>query len=295
MYELVRLCEKSYYIDCPSRIGIYMVGEKDVCLIDTGNSPDTGKKVLGVCEAQGWNVKYIINTHAHADHTGGNGLIQRRTGCRIFSVGRDLCFVNEPTLNNSYCFGGLPPKELCSKFLLAEKSNAQELTEENIPEGMRFRYFKGHSFDHIAIICDDGTTFIGDILCGRSTIEKYHIFFLRDPGEYVESCERIKEIPGNVFCASHFEPIESREELVSLADLNIGKVNEIKKVILDTCRDGKCFDDVLKGVCDSYGLELSFTQYAIAGSTVRSFLSGLLDGGLLEVQFCDNYLLWKTV
>ena len=56
LYELTALGEKTYFIDCPTRIGIYKINEKDVCLIDSGNNPDAGKKVLKICEEQGWQV-----------------------------------------------------------------------------------------------------------------------------------------------------------------------------------------------------------------------------------------------
>lgn len=295
MYELVRLSEKSYYMDSPTRVGIYKINDSDVCLIDSGNSPDAGKKVLGICNDNGWTVKYIINTHAHADHTGGNALVQKRTGCRILCAGCDLCLVNYPLLNNSYTFGAKPPRELCNKFMLADTSVAEELTGETIPEGLRFERFDGHSFSQVAIIGDDGTCFTGDILCGRNTIEKYHIFFVQDPGKYIESATRLAEVDAKVFCAAHYDPIYGKEEIATLSKLNISKMNEIFGKIKQVCSDGKCFDTVLKGICDVYGLELSFNQYAIAGSTIRSFLSYLHDMGELETVFEENLLLWKTV
>lgn len=295
MYELRKLGEKTYYVDSPTRVGIYKINETDVCLIDSGNAPDAGKKVLSVCNENGWNIKYIINTHAHADHCGGNALLQKRTGCTILCAGRDLCLINEPTLNNSYCFGARPMKELCGKFLLAEKSNAQELTEENIPQGMQFFRFDGHSFSQVAILCDDGTCFIGDILCGRETIEKYHIFFINNVVEYIESVNRMKNFSAKVFCSSHFEPVSDKEELISLCDLNISKIEEIFVKILEICKDGECYEGVLKKICDTYSVELNFIQYAIAGSTIKGFLSYLHDDGKLDAVFEDNYLKWKTV
>ncbi len=294
MYELVKLGEKTYFVDSPTRVGIYKLNDTDVCLIDSGNSDGAGKKVLGICTEQGWNIKYIINTHAHADHVGGNAVIQGRTGCKILCAGRDLCLVNHPTLNNSYCYGGMPPKELCNKFMLAQKSQAEELTPENIPQGLSFQHFDGHSFEQVAIICDDGTCFTGDILCGRDTIEKYHIFFIQNVGEYIKSCEKLSELDAKVYCAAHYAPIYNKEELLSLAQFNLQKLKEMFETVKKVCRDGACFDAVLKGICDEYSLELSFNQYAIAGSTVRGFLSYLHDAGELSVEFKDNYLLWKT-
>lgn len=281
-------------MDCPSRIGIYKINNRDVCLIDSGNSADTGKKVLRICEEQGWRITHIINTHAHADHNGGNAVIQKRTGCTILSNSRDLCHINHPTLNNSNVFGARPPRELCNKFMLAEKSEAYQITNENIPKGLKYEVYPGHAFDQIAVICNDGTVFTGDILCGRGTIEKYHIFFVQDAEKYIESAMRLPETKGSVYCAAHYAPIFDSEELRELAEYNTVKLREQLGLIKDICKEGKSFERVMKEVLDYYGLELSFNQYAIAGSTIRGFLSYLHDCGELDVLFEENYLLWKT-
>ncbi len=294
MYELVNLGEKTYFVDCPTRIGIYKINDTDICLIDSGNNPDAGKKVIKICEDRGWRITHIINTHAHADHNGGNSVIQKRTGCKILANGYDLCQITHPRLNNCCTFGARTPSELDNKFMLAEKSFAEQITEENIPEGLSFEVYPGHAFDQIAIMCDDGTMFTGDILCGRATIEKYHIFFIRDAGEYIESAKRLAEKEAKVYCAAHYAPIYKREELVSLADFNITKLCEQLEIIKNICKDGKSFEDVLKLLLDHFGLELSFNQYAIAGSTVKGFLAYLCDNNEIDVLFENNYLIWKT-
>lgn len=295
LYELVKLGEKTYFIDCPTRIGIYKINDTEVCLIDSGNNPDAGKKVLSICNENGWRITHIINTHAHADHNGGNAIIQKRTGCRILANGYDLCQITHPRLNNCCTFGGRTPKELDNKFMLADASEAEQITDKNIPDGLSFEAYPGHSFEQIAVICDDGTLFTGDILCGSRTIEKYHIFFVRDAEEYEKSAMAICERDAKVYCAAHYPPVYSKRELRELADLNIAKLHEIFSVIKSICVDGKTFEQVLKEILDHYNLELSFNQYAIAGSTVRGFLAYLHDKGEIDTEFKDNYLLWKTI
>ena len=57
MYELIQVGEKSYYIDCPAKIGIYRATEHDVYLIDSGNDKETGRKVRQILEREGWNLQ----------------------------------------------------------------------------------------------------------------------------------------------------------------------------------------------------------------------------------------------
>ena len=87
MYELNQIGEKSYYINCPAKIGIYKVNDSEVYLIDSGNDKDAGRKVRKILSENGWNLKGIINTHSNADHIGGNKYLQQQTGCKIFADG----------------------------------------------------------------------------------------------------------------------------------------------------------------------------------------------------------------
>lgn len=55
------------------------------------------------------------------------------------------------------------------------------------------------------------------------------------------------------------------------------------------------FEELLKRVFDAYGLMMSFEQYVLVGSTLRSYLSRLRDMGKITVEFRDNYLYWKAM
>ena len=44
-----------------------------------------------------------------------------------------------------------------------------------------------------------------------------------------------------------------------------------------------------------YDLSMSFEQYVLVGSTVRSYLSWLKDSGRLNAYFENNMLLWRAV
>ena len=46
--ELKQVGEKTYYIENNTNIGIYLVDDKHVFLIDTGNDKEAGKKILKI-------------------------------------------------------------------------------------------------------------------------------------------------------------------------------------------------------------------------------------------------------
>lgn len=144
--ELVKVGEKTYYINNATNIGIYKVDENNIYLIDAGNDKDAGKKILKIIDEQGWSVKGIIVTHSHADHIGGNKVIQDRTNCKIFAHNIEKCFTEYPILESSFLYGGYPFKDIRNKFLMAKESSAIEI-ENNLPDGLEYFTIKGHFFD----------------------------------------------------------------------------------------------------------------------------------------------------
>ena len=79
MYELIKVGEQSYYIESPTRIGVYVENGTEAYLVDSGNDKDAGRKVKQILEANDWTLKAIINTHSNADHIGGNQYLQKQS------------------------------------------------------------------------------------------------------------------------------------------------------------------------------------------------------------------------
>ena len=85
MFELVQVNEKTYYIESPAKIGVYVADGTDVYLIDSGNDKDAGRKIRKLLDEKGWTLKGILNTHSKADHIGGNDYLQRQRKCKVFA------------------------------------------------------------------------------------------------------------------------------------------------------------------------------------------------------------------
>lgn len=290
MYELMQVGQRTYYIHCPARMGIYVMDEHQVCLIDSGNDKEAGKKVLKILEANGWSLKMIINTHSHADHIGGNSFLQQRTGCRIYAPGAEQAFVQYPLLESSMLYGGYPMQELRNKFLLAQESSAQELTQDVLPEGLLMKRLDGHSMAMAAMQTCDGVWFLADSLSSEAVLQKYHVTYLYDVQGYLQSLETVKALEGRLFVPAHAEPCE---DIRALADLNLQKAHEIMAFLLETCKEPRGFEPLLKKLFGHYGLQLDFNQYVLAGSTLRSYISYLHDTGELQADFEGGMLTWR--
>lgn len=292
MYELCQVSGHAYYIQSPAKIGLVRTGEDTVCLIDSGSDKDAGRKVRQILDRNGWKLDAIYNTHSNADHIGGNKYLQAQTRCRIFAPGIDCDFTNHPILEPSFLYGGFPPKALRHKFLLAQESQVQPLTQDALPGGMELIPLPGHFFDMVGFRTDEDIVYLADCLSSRETLDKYQIGFLYDVASYLETLERVKTMQAALFIPAHTEAVE---EIAPLAQYNIDKVHEIADRITGLCREPVCFEHILQQLFRAYGLTMNFEQYALVGSTVRSYLAWLLDAGRLETIFEDGMLLWRAV
>lgn len=292
MYELIQIGDKSYYINCPSKIGVYQQTETEVYLIDSGNDKDAGKKVRRILEEKGWTLKGIMNTHSHADHVGGNAYLQQQTGCKVFAGGIEAAFTEDPILEPTSLYAGYPCKDLRHKFLMAAGSKAVDFTDEDFPKEVEVIPLPGHSFHMVGFGLPDGTVFLGDCIAGESTLAKYQISFIYNVEEYLKTLDLVENMEGKIFVPSHVEPSESVKELVHL---NRAKVYEIADAITGLLKEPMRTEELLKKIFDSYELVMNFEQYVLIGSTLRSYLSWLKDQGKLAVEFKENYLYWRSV
>ncbi|MBQ9331311.1 MAG: MBL fold metallo-hydrolase [Oscillospiraceae bacterium] len=292
MYELIQVSERDYYIQSPAKIGLVRLNDSDVCLIDSGNDKDAGRKLRQILDANKWHLTAIYNTHSNADHIGGNQYLQRQTGCRVYAPGIDCAFTRRPILEPSFLYGGFPPKDLRHKFLMAQESDARELTQDVLPEGFALIPLPGHFFDMVGFRTPDDTVYLADCLSSRETLEKYRIGFIYDVAAYLKTLETVKSMQAKQFVPSH---APACSEIASLAQHNMDQVLEIAERIVGICAEPVCFEAVLQRLFSDYGLDMNFEQYVLVGSTVRSYLAWLRDTGRLQVLFENSMLLWQRV
>ena len=292
MYELIQLTERTYYIHSPAKIGLVKLNDSNVCLIDSGNDKEAGRKLKKLLDSNGWHLTAIYNTHSNADHIGGNKYLQSNTGCKIFAPSVECCFTKYPVLEPSFLYGGYPMKELRHKFLMAQESSAEYLTHDSLPEGFSIIDLPGHFFDMKGFRTPDDVVFLADCLSSPDTINKYRLTFVYDVGAYIATLETVKSMSARLFVPSH---ADVTDDISSLAQYNIDSVNSNAEMIISLCKFPVNFECLLGKLFNDLGLTMNFEQYVLVGSTVRSYLSWLKDNGRLNAYFDGNMLMWQEV
>ncbi len=291
MFDLNKVGEHTYYIDCPTNIGIYEYGGK-VCMIDSGGDQLSAEQALLRIEEQGWVLDIVINTHCHADHCNGNAYLQKMTECKIFAPATDAAIINNTHLNPIYLFGGFPCSELHHRLLLAQPSVCSNITQDALPDGMEYTHLDGHSFEMIAVKTPDDVWFVADIVISEKTLENFRISFLMDIDEHLRSLDKLLTLDGKLFIPSHCAPAE---DISCLAEVNRRNVYEVSSAIKDLCKESLSIDELLDKLFQKYSLKPHIINYALVSCTVRSYLSWLHNKGEIELVFKGTKLTWKTI
>jgi len=291
MYELIQASPNTYYLQCPAKIGLWLSGDREAVLIDAGGDKDAGRRVRKLMDEKGWTVGAILATHSNADHIGGCRYLQGQYGCKVFAGGMEAAFTASPVLEPSFLYGGYPFRELRHKFLMAEASQVSPFEDPDFPREIQIIPLPGHFLDMAGFRTPDDVVFLADCVSSPAVLEKYHIPFIYDVGAYLQTLTDIQSLSAALFVPSH---ADACTDIRPLAELNRSKVLEVADGIEAFCREPLLFEVLLQKLFAAYGLQMTYEQYVLVGSTVRSYLAWMKDQGRLEGRIEDNRLLWQT-
>lgn len=288
--DLVNVRGASWVLPGPTNIGFFET-KNGVFVIDTGNDKESGRKINKILVEKGWKLQGIINTHSNADHIGGNDYLQRMANCPIFSSKAEKAFIESPEIEKSFLWGGYPVKELSNKFFEAKPSTVSHIVAEGTStlEGMSIIALPGHFFGMIGVFTHDDVFYLGDCMFGERTLDKYKIPFIYDVKEYKKTIEKVKTIQARYYVMSHGD-IQTRID--AAADKNLEVVDTVENEIEYMLGESKTFEEVLARICDTHGIKLDIGQYALVGSTIRSFLSYLYNENRINIEIRDNVMYW---
>jgi glyoxylase-like metal-dependent hydrolase (beta-lactamase superfamily II) len=139
----------------------YVVGcdeSKEGAVIDPGGHPE---RILAEVERHGLTIKYVLNTHAHFDHTDANGAIVKATGASLALHAEDLPILEAS--GGAALFGlradPSPPPDL-------ELNHGDELEIGQLR--LEVLHTPGHTPGHVCFYeAAEGVLFDGDVLFYR--------------------------------------------------------------------------------------------------------------------------------
>ncbi len=164
----------------------YLVGIDEVAVIDPGpDDPSHRDAILG---CGGDRIRWILVTHTHADHAPGAGPLAEATGAEVLAFdARDDLRIDRP------------------------------LADGDVLEGTEFRltalHTPGHASNHLCFLLEqERLLFSGDHVMSGSTV------VIAPPdgdmSHYIESLERIRELPLRAIAPGHGELMDDPRGVV---------------------------------------------------------------------------------
>ena len=178
---------------------------KNACVID----PSESEPIINFVEKNNIKIKYILNTHHHYDHIGGNKEIKKKYNAKIVAYKNDL--------------HRIPDVDISLK-------NNQIWTAENFKS--KIIHIPGHTNGHICFFFEnEKIAFTGDTLfslgCGRIFEGTYEEMYI--------SLKKLKELPKEtkIYCG-HEYTLKNSEFCLKYDKNNKrlqNKINEIKNKV----------------------------------------------------------------
>lgn len=290
--KLEKIKGNTYYINAPTNIGVYVFKNKNCLLVDTGMNNTDARKIDEVLIENELHPKYIINTHHHLDHCGGNIYFQNNyPGCIVYASQKEKVSMENTHLYPTGLFGASAIREL-------HKSNKPFMVDEVLSEGEikindeKFEIINlgGHTIDLIGIITREKVCFLGDSIFSPETLKKYSLPYLYDVDMEEKTLNKIREIDADYFVISHSDRAVEKEEILKIVDSNLSNIQNYKDQIMELLDQPLTREDILENLAILNDLSMDFNQYYINFSAVSAFVSCLYNKNLLEYSIEDGKL-----
>ena len=148
--------------------------------------PAVAQPVLAVLAQKSWQLTYILNTHHHPDHVGGNPELKQKTGCTIIAA-----------VSDQHRIPGFDRGVVDGDVITLGKHSAKIISTPG--------HTSGHVVYHFA---DDNALFCGDTLfvmgCGR--------LFEGTAEQMWHSLQKLKALPAStqIYCAHEYTQANGR-------------------------------------------------------------------------------------
>lgn len=231
----------------------YLIGDEEVTVIDPG--PALHEHIEAIIQASA-NIKQILLTHTHPDHSPGTRLLQDNIGVPVFAL------ITESSKDQDITF--TPERILIDGEIIANEYYSIEVI-----------HTPGHASNHLCyLLKDEKLLFTGDHIMDGSTV------VIASPDgsmqDYIDSLAKLKEYDLNKIAPGHGELID---EPYAVVDWIIKHRFERESKVIDVLKQHNS-GDLNTLVKDIYA-DVDAMLHPVAKWSLESHLVKLMDEGVV--------------
>jgi glyoxylase-like metal-dependent hydrolase (beta-lactamase superfamily II) len=222
-----RVQEHIYLVRCPFPGGglsmAYYIDAPQPALIDSGvvqSVPEVIEPGLAAIGRRIEDIRYILNTHGHWDHVGGNEQVRRRSGAAVLVHAADAAFLRDEQahMQGYYTVAQrqlgweheLPERRAvlrrCVEFGRGPDRPLADGDTIDLGGGIRLQvvHVPGHSLGHVAFWWPDaGVLFSADAIQCRGSRPGGLPLVFEDAAAYRTSLDRLAALRPRILCMGH--------------------------------------------------------------------------------------------
>lgn len=280
-------------------VNMALIGTADgLVAVDTGLDKQAAKTLEKAAAQIGRPLCAIVNTHAHADHFGGNAHLLSHMSIPVYAPEGEAAVIRRPQFEPEYLWQGAQPlPALHNKFLLAAPSRV----DVEIQPGSEFTIsdtaflplgLPGHAMSQCGLLVN-GVCFAADAYFDPGVVDKHGIPFLVNYPETLASAERVLEVAADWFVPGHGEP--TADAALSVRYFT-DRVQRVFHEVLRQCETPRTLDEIMVGVCRT--LDLSPANpgaFVLLRTPIAACLSAAVEEGRVQVAVDSAKLQFQTV
>lgn len=296
--DLVRLADGVHYLRGAVNCGLVET-ESGLLAVDTGLDRGAANRIVRAAEELGRPLVAILNTHAHADHHGGNAHLVRRLGIPVYAPAVEEAVIREPRYEPVYLFGGAEPVgALANKFLQAEPSPVDHVVRPGATVTIDGRALEivdlaGHSLAQVGVRAGS-VVLAADAFFGVEPLAKHGIPFLVDAGRMRRSLDALRALEGAAWLVpGHGEALDDPDATL---DANAAALDAGFEWLGARLHRGPAgTEDLLVEFGERFGLRLSDpSSWVLNRTAMLGFLSSMERAGEAAVLLEGGRWLWAA-
>jgi glyoxylase-like metal-dependent hydrolase (beta-lactamase superfamily II) len=292
--KLDRIIGPAHYVPGRVNIGV-IVGEGQAAFIDSGIDESTARKAAQAVEQAGLRPVALINTHAHADHCGGNAFLTKRTRVPVYAPPIEAAFIQHPEIEPFYLFGAAPFPAIDGKWFHAAPSRVDHtlgatlsicgLDLEILPAG-------GHSINQVAVLTREAA-FLGDALLAPELLERYPIQYCYDVVAHRATLALLGGLQKEWYVGAHFPPTRDLEGLLAANRRNLERTAE---AVHGAVAPAATTEEVVAHAAEVLGvLSMDPPAYLLNAAAIKAHLAAHAREGRLEFEIVNGRPVWRRL
>lgn len=279
--DILHVSGDTYIVPGATVIGVY-IHNNSAYLIDTGLDENQIRKVYNLLNEKGISIIGVINTHSHADHTGGNKFLEKKGVTNFYASQIEGFFIKNPIMLTSFMYGSFPPEFMKIKLLMPEPVKE---VREIFPELFRIEQLPGHSWGMIGIFTPDNVFFCADSLYSENIVEKHPLLFHLNTGDFINTMMKIENFNPDYFVLSHGGVTR---KITFTVKKNIYSLENIMSIIIENSPGYA--DEIFYRVLEKIGIKNEW-EYYLNRVPFQSMLTYLYSIGEIKISISNGKLI----